>query len=426
MGAAAKWTSLGDRCFRLFCFGCKVSQYDGRAVAARLQSAGWREVGARAPHELAVIQSCAVTTEAPTKCRQAARRAARAGRRILVAGCAASLADSVVADWPADTLFWRANTPWPAALRRSSAPTDGSNPAAARRAPARTRALLKVQDGCDLRCSYCIVPHLRGPARDRPLAECLAEARACVAAGQRELVVSGIWVGPYGHRGGPRLADLLTALATVPGLLRLRLSSLHPRDLTAELLAVWGAHPVLMPHLHLPLQSGSDRILAAMRRGYDLAAFDRAVAAARAALPQPALSTDLIVGFPGETETDFEQTLAAIPRFRFSRCHVFPYSPRQGTPAAHLPNQIPPAVRRARAQRLRAAAVAAAAAYHQRFLGQHVEIIVERGGTAQWSPGYTRHYVPAWLSPAVPAGALMTGQVTAATAERLIVRADPR
>ncbi len=376
--------------------GCKVNQYEAQQIAQMLESSGLRPAENPAAADLAVVHTCAVTGTAVRKSAQLARRLAGDARCLILTGCAGN-----ERDWADDLPIAGVVGPgpdWPAQLEAllETLPLPALPPAtvALDRFRGHTRAFLKIQDGCNLNCSYCIVPSLRGPPRDRPMAEIVAEAGRLARNGHRELVISGVSVGLWGQNAGRTLADVLPAVAAVPGVERLRLSSLHPAELTDDLLAAWRATPAMMPHVHLPLQSGSTRILRAMNRGYSADQFLAAIARARAALDRPAFNTDILVGFPGETGADFEDTLRVSRAAGFSRMHIFPFSPRPGTPAASLPDPVPPAVMNERVRRLRNLADELQRAAHAAAAGGDARVLCETRTTGGEWEGYSERYYP--------------------------------
>jgi threonylcarbamoyladenosine tRNA methylthiotransferase MtaB len=279
--------------------------------------------------------------------------------------------------------------------------------------PGRIRAFLKVQEGCPGECTYCVVPGARGSPRSRPFDDAMEQARRLVDGGARELVLTGIQLGLYGKdaagQGLADLAHLVLGCLEIPGLVRLRLSSVEPPDVTPRLLEAIAGSPKVCPHLHVPLQSGSDAVLRRMGRPYDTAAYRRMADEARRAVPELALSADVIAGFPGETEGEFGATMEFVRSVGFMRLHVFPYSRRPGTPAAALPGQIPAAVREERSRALIVAGRELALAFHRRLIGRVEDVLLERDCAPRARPpdkpadtwagfvngGLTRQYVRA-------------------------------
>jgi threonylcarbamoyladenosine tRNA methylthiotransferase MtaB len=279
-----------------------------------------------------------------------------------------------------------------------------SLPLIGERQPGHQRAFLKVQDGCDARCTYCIIPQLRSVVWSKPVEDAVDEARRLVAAGHREIVLTGIFLGAYGHATALRrrqacsdecpIGQLVEALCTrVAGLHRLRLSSLEPGDLTPRLIAVLRSHRQVVPHFHLPLQSGSDRVLRRMNRQYTRSDFLEMIDQVNAAFDRAALTTDVLTGFPGETDDDFEQTLDVVDRAKFIHIHAFPFSPRPGTAAARWTDHfVPCRVARARTQQLVSRAAACGFAFRSQFLGEQVEILVERTNDPTFQHGRCERY----------------------------------
>jgi len=250
-----------------------------------------------------------------------------------------------------------------------------------------TRAFLKIQDGCDAFCSYCIIPTARPDVRFKKPEEILAEAAALVSAGHKEIVLTGVHIGSYGqttarrHRWptqeNPHLPTLLDKVARIPGLARIRLSSLDPADVTPSLLDAFCAHPNLMPHLHLSLQSGSDAVLRRMARPYTADEFRAKVALISSRLDRPAITTDIIVGFPGETDADFEQTVAFAKEIAFAKMHVFAFSARKGTAAAMMQPKVPSEVKKVRSKVLRDLDLALQSQFRAQFLGETTQVLIE-------------------------------------------------
>jgi threonylcarbamoyladenosine tRNA methylthiotransferase MtaB len=384
--------------------GCKVNQYDARQIEHLLENYGLRGVDCPDDADLVVIHTCAVTAAAAQKSRQAIRRMQRDNplAKIVVTGCAADIELTQVDQDPVFRV--PAGADW---LQRLAEQIEGldvpnhdladgivTDDFAISNFGDHTRTFLKVQDGCDIGCSFCIIPQLRKQPRDKSIAAAVSEARLLTEKGYREIVVTGVSVGLYGRDSGSSLAELLRNLVEVPDIGRIRLSSLHPGELTRELLDVWAASPNIMPHLHLSLQSGSDAVLHAMRRGYTAEEYYDAVLRARAALDNPAFTTDVIVGFPGETDTYFDESYAFCKQVGFSQMHVFTYSPRPKTIATRMGRQVNGAVASERSERLRKLGEEMAQDYHGQFAGRTVGVLVEniREGVAH---GYSEHYIPA-------------------------------
>lgn len=387
--------------FILESLGCKVSQYDGEKIAQALISIGFKRISAEEdrPPDLFILNGCSVTGRASQKVRQNLRAAKRGWPdvKVVLAGCEARLKDSdVFKSGLADAL-------WPTvedekqlkALCRelgfeAEIRSDGPQ------TPLRTRGFLKIQDGCTQFCSYCIVPHLRGPETSRSIEELVKEACEMTAMGRKELVLTGIHIGRYGYhrsQGANQLVALLHQLEKIDGLHRLRISSIEPPEVTDELVHWLASSPKACRHLHLPLQSGCDNVLERMNRPYSAAQFARKVADIRKAVPEIGISTDLIVGFPGETDQQFAASLQFIETIGFSRIHIFRYSRRSGTPAAEFPNQISNATKHQRAVQAEQTRIQSTLAFHRHFLGRQVEILWEEKADTLWK-GLTREYIP--------------------------------
>lgn len=333
--------------------GCRTNAAETDEIATLLADA----------HNFVVVNSCTVTTAADRDTRKTVARARREhpGAALILMGC-------YVDAHPGDTLG--ADVVVPNAWKQSP---EGVAAAVEPPGVRRSRYVLKVQDGCDNRCTFCIVWQTRGRSLSRVLPYLESRARAAARAGYREIVLTGIDLGSY--RGG--LAPLVRRLLVAAEPARIRLSSIDPSHVDAELAALLD-HPRLCPHLHLPLQSGSDRILARMRRRYDLARFKRAVAMARAVRPDLALTGDIMVAFPGETPDDFERTLEAIERAGFTGLHVFRFSPRPRTAAARYPDQVLTAQAQQRSHRAIDLGHRLRTAYEARFDGRPLQVIWDR------------------------------------------------
>jgi threonylcarbamoyladenosine tRNA methylthiotransferase MtaB len=408
--------------------GCKVSQADAMMARSALLAAGHSEA-AEAEAELHVVNTCCITREAEGKSRQSVRRSLKTASEVYVSGCAANLNAAQfqaigprvtvlrgTADDVAHTLGACADLDHGVLARerrRPRAPEAGTPQAAPR-----TRGFVKVQDGCDCHCAYCIIPAVRGGARSRPASAVVQEARRRVAQGQPEMVMTGISVGDYHDpERGLELGELMVEVAQVPGVHRVRLSSvevIHVKDSLFEALA---GEPKVCPHLHIPMQSGDDRVLSDMGRHYTAREYLDHVAALRAAVPNVNITTDVIVGFPTETEDAFENTLEAIDEAGISRVHTFSYSPRPGTRAEALGDRIPPEVKKRRSQVLRGRSELRSRQRRTTKLGITERVLIDKVAETQCS-GYTADYTRCYLPP----GAADRGQLVDAVCQEL--RAD--
>lgn len=382
--------------------GCRLNQAEIEAYARQLRAAGHTLVAAPDEADLAIVNTCAVTTAAVSDSKQKVRQIERAGvDQIIATGCwatlnpaeAASLAGvrEVVPNPRKDLLV--------ADLLQTTQNEFDLEPLERQPIPGlrlRTRLFVKAQDGCDNRCTFCITTIARGAGRSRPATEILDDIRH--AEGAQEIVLTGVHLGSWGKDLTPRLhlRDLVRTLLDETDVPRLRLSSLEPWDLDEAFFELW-QNPRLCPHLHLPLQSGSAGTLRRMARKTTPGGFARLVSAARWHIPEAAITTDVIVGFPGETEAEFEESLDFVRQMRFSGGHVFTYSARPGTAAAHMPGQVAPAVRKARSARMRAVFDEAARAYQERFVGQTLAVLWESAtafGPQGWEmSGLTGNYL---------------------------------
>jgi threonylcarbamoyladenosine tRNA methylthiotransferase MtaB len=372
------------RTCRLVTLGCKVNQYETQYVKEALELNGYLEATDGERADLCIVNTCTVTGEGDAKSRSAVRRLHQRnpGAAIVVMGCYATRDPDAVARLPGVVRVVTDKARLADELREFGV-TD--MPAGITRFDDHQRAFVKVQDGCMLNCSYCIIPTVRPTVRSRPPDEIAREVTDLVAAGYHEIVLTGVHLGHYGldlSKGKPksawrRLWHLLDMLDRLPGDFRVRLSSLEAAEARDDLVRAMADSPRVVPHLHLCLQSGSDRILRAMRRRYTSAGFLERCRRLRDALDLPALTTDVIVGFPGETEADFAATLRVAREAGFARVHVFPYSSRAGTDAALLPDAVPHAIIEERHARLRELAGELTVQYQRRLVGRRLDVLVE-------------------------------------------------
>ncbi len=400
--------------------GCKVNYADARRLLELLPDADGGPV--------ALVATCCVTAEGEKQSRKHVRRASRrlgGAGTVLVTGCASRLHPQSFRDL-ADNVVVLEGDIGEAARQAGGVLKQASAPAKVPAAPdARTRYFLKVQDGCANHCSYCVIPQVRGRPRSLPLDALLDEAAAAVDRGYPELVVSGINVGAY-NDAGAGLAGLLARLSRIDGLLRLRLSSIEALDITPGLLQELAASGIFARHLHVPLQSGDDRVLADMGRRYDRRLFAERLELARGTLPGVNITTDVIVGYPGEDEQAFRNTLELVEAADITRVHVFGYSQRPGTAAATRPGQVPPDIIRERSLRLRELSDRLGEAHRRRKPGGTSEILlesaVEPGRFTGLSGDYTRFVVDEAADNAVKpaAGKLVTVAATEVTADAVM------
>ena len=418
-------------------FGCRATQADGAAIEREFQERGLVPAGASSRAEIVVINSCTVTASADQDARAAIRRVRRENPhcQIVVTGCYAQRAPQEVASLPgvnrvignshkhqlaeivaASLLNAASFEPHTGFVSLSSlisdvqtqvfvsdifahtellaAPVfDHTGPRASHN---RTRPNLKVQDGCDNRCSFCVIPYVRGQSRSLPLSQILNEVNALIDSGYREIVISGINLGRWGRElpqtgnwepatdnrsssrppaQGLHFEDLVRAILSRTSLEKLRISSVEPMDWSDDLIDLMAKSPRIAKHAHVPLQSGSDRVLRAMHRKYRPWHYREKLEKLRAAMPTAAIGADVMVGFPGETEADFEQTRLLIEELPFTYLHVFTYSARPGTPAAAMRNQVPVQIARARNRILRDLAAEKKLAFMRSFVGKTVEAI---------------------------------------------------
>jgi threonylcarbamoyladenosine tRNA methylthiotransferase MtaB len=390
--------------------GCKVSQADAMLARGALLAAGHVEVP-ESEAELHVINTCCITSEAESKSRQSTRRSLKRAERVLVAGCAVNL-DARRFGEIDERVTPLVGTADEVAHRLATRPLDDLGDACAdlehdvlwRRAAAdgvngRTRGFVKVQDGCDCHCAYCIIPTVRGSARSRPATAILDEVTRRVADGQPEMVMTGISVGDYRDpERGLELGDLMCEAARVPGVERVRLSSVEVIHVKDSLLRALTEEPKVCPHLHVPMQSGDDAVLRDMGRHYDAAEYLDHIARLRDAAPQVNLTTDVIVGFPTEDEAAFERTLEAVDEAGITRLHVFPYSPRPGTTASELGDRVAPPEKKRRSQVLRGRSEVRSRLHRSAKLGRDQTVLIDKVADTQcsgYTADYTRCYLPA-------------------------------
>ena len=388
MGVAGKQVAF-------YTLGCKLNQYDTQSLLELFRQRGYSVVDFNDMADVYVINTCTVTGSGERKSRQAINRAVRNNPQatIVVTGCYAQTAPGDVAglkgvdlvignqdrDCIVDMVEEVAVLQRPQVLVSDIFQAKEFEELPILEFTGRTRATLKIQDGCNQFCSYCKIPYARGPSRSRDLAAIIAEAKRLASRGFREIVLTGIHLGAYGLDLNPpsSLAAVIRALDEVDNLARLRLGSVDAPEIDGELIKTLRDHLKACRHLHIPLQAGDDGILKAMRRPYTLGEYRAVIEQIRHHLPEVAITTDIIVGFPGETEAQFQAALEFVREMAFTRLHVFRYSPRKGTPAARFPHQIPTPIKNQRSKEMIELGHELSLAFHQSYVGRRVEVLWE-------------------------------------------------
>ncbi len=419
---------------RTVTLGCKVNQYETEYVREGLLGIGYNDAADGESADLCVVNTCTVTNEGDAKSRQVIRRLARDNpdARIVVMGCYATRAPDEVAKLPGVAEVVTDKRELPDLLGRFGVvdiPTGIS------RFGNRHRAYVKVQDGCLLRCSYCVIPYVRPQMTSRPVEHILDEVRRLVANGYREIVLTGVHLGHYGVDGNwrkpksewLRLSHLVRRIVELDGEFRIRLSSIEATEVTRELLSVMRDNPKrICPHLHICMQSGSDSVLRRMRRRWGTRRFIDRCYLVRESLDQPALTTDVIVGFPGETDAEFEETCRAAREAGFSKVHIFPYSSRRGTPAAELPGQVPKKVKNARYQQLSQIESETRRQYFDSLVGRTLRVLAESPAeTPDQIVGTSCRYAPVEVATDEHlCGHLIDARIESVAGDRLLATID--
>jgi threonylcarbamoyladenosine tRNA methylthiotransferase MtaB len=397
-------------------FGCKVNQYDTQAMAEALRDIGYDINPVASGADLYVVNTCTVTRASDAKARKAIRALHRftPESHIFVTGCYAQAAKSELLEIDGVTnVFGNREKSELKEMIRDAEVTQtlsrefvgdpdaqvdlGEFGLSIATFDEQTRAMVKVQDGCSAFCTFCIIPHVRGRMRSRDLPDIVAEVERLAARGFREAVITGVQLGSYGRDLRRRwdLADVLRALHEVDGIARIRLSSIEPMDVPSNLIRAVSELPKVARHFHIPLQSGSTAVLDRMRRKYTQEGFLDLVTALYDEMPDVGLTTDVMVGFPGETEAEFEDTYRVVEKSAFHRLHVFRYSPREGTPAAAYTDQVPPAVAIARSKAVRELGKRLERQYQDASVGSLGDVMIENGreGPREELAGYTGNYL---------------------------------
>jgi len=389
---------------KFFTLGCKVNQYETQAIREKFINAGFREINAagKLESDICVINTCTVTHRADRESLNLIRRARRQNpaARIVVTGCLAELDDDKIKTINAASLIVRNNDKAKIVglLNGTKADKETSGRLEVSDFSGHTRAFLKIQDGCNNFCSYCKVPLVRGKSKSRPPEEVISEAGRLVNKGFKEIVLTGICLGSYGKDLTPRvsLVNVINNLEELRGLLRLRLSSIEAGDISTDLLNTFANSKILCPHLHIPLQSGDSRILEAMNRGYSSRDYLGLIKKVKARIPGVSITTDILVGYPGETDDNFKQTLRLVEKIQPLKVHVFPYSLRKGTAASrNFKAAVAPLVIKERMRRISQVADKWSLFYKKQFLGRQVTVLFER--QCKDSPDYWQGYTGSYI-----------------------------
>lgn len=421
-----------NRTVAIATLGCKTNQFESAALEERLRAAGYRLVPFEAGADLVVVNTCTVTAATDAQSRNLIRRARRlnGGCRVVVTGCYAQIDPAGLRAIPGVALVLgnEEKRHLPALLESAEGvrvadirQTAGALPLEISSFADRSRAFVQIQNGCDAFCSYCIIPYARGPSRSVAPSAIREQIRRLVAAGYPEIVLTGIHIGGYGADLTPptSLLALVRGLEEEPGLRRLRLGSIEPTEIPVELIEAAAASEILCPHFHIPLQAGDDGVLRRMNRTYDAAFFRALVTGIRQRLPEAAIGLDVIAGFPGETEEEFANTCRLIEELPVTHLHVFPFSRRPGTPAATMPGQLPTAVVKARAARLREIGAAKLAAFAARFVGRTLEVVVEKGKKGGLGRGVSCNYLTVFFTGESREGEIRQVRITGQAADGL-------
>jgi threonylcarbamoyladenosine tRNA methylthiotransferase MtaB len=416
--------------FFICTFGCRCNQADSGAIRASLHRKGLQETASHIDADLLVVNSCTVTRRTDQQVRQAVRRFHRdnPGARLVVTGCYAERDPDALATIPgvsltignadrerlADLLEESPLSPGVKVVRSPLGGRDSHFAVSPCGTGEKTRPLVKLQDGCDAHCSYCIVPSVRGPGRSARPDDVVAEIRTLVAVGYREIVLTGVNLGAYGRKleGAPTLLDLLRRILEIPGLGRLRLSSIEPMRFSSGIIGLAAGNPSIAPHFHIPVQSGSDRILRRMRRPYTAARFLSLVESIREALPFCGIGTDVLVGFPGESEEDFQRTCDLVRRAPLTYLHVFPFSAREGTPAFSFAPRVHPSVIHQRVATLRSISREKSLAFRRSLIGRELPAITlaKEEGMGD-STVLTENYIQARVAESLAANRLIAVRI---------------
>jgi threonylcarbamoyladenosine tRNA methylthiotransferase MtaB len=387
--------------------GCKLNFSESSTIAREFERGGYLRVEPSEPTDVAVINSCSVTEHADKKCRNIIRKIHRRNPNAIIAvtGCYAQLKPNDIAKIEGVDIVLSNNDKGDLYKRVVELQNRGNVEVyscsvegltrffAAYSSGDRTRSFLKVQDGCDYKCAYCTIHYARGSSRNMPIADIVEEAKEIAAAGQKEIVITGINTGDFGRTTGEKFIDLLRALDEVEGIERYRISSIEPNLITDEIIEFCAQSPKFMPHFHIPLQSGSTKLLGMMRRRYTAERYKERIARIRSLMPDTFLGVDVIVGFPGEGEEEFMETYNLLKEVGASFLHIFPFSERPGTPAVDMPNKVQSSISTERVSRLEELSNELHRTFSDRYIGTEREVLFESTDRSGRMYGYTDNYL---------------------------------
>lgn len=424
--------------------GCRVNQYDTDAMRGLFIQSGYTPVDFDEKADIYVINTCSVTNMGERKSRQLIRKAKRTNEDayIIVTGCYAQLAPEAIATIDGVNLVIGTNNrhrvvelveQLESTEKQISIVRNIMEQATFEEMPLygneidKARAFMKIQEGCNNYCTFCIIPYTRGKLKSRRVEDIVKEAKRLVEHGYHEIVLTGIHLGNYGIEllEKPNLAHVVKALLEIPGLERIRLGSIESVEVSEELVDLMAKDPRFCTHLHLPLQAGSDHILKLMNRHYNLQEFKDLIARLCSRIPGLAITTDIIAGFPGETDEDFEETMRTVEEIGFTHIHAFPYSKREGTPAATMEDQVPEAVKKTRVALLNSLGQKGLQKFAEQMIGKPAEILIEREEDGYYL-GFTNEYIHGKIKKGTTAhdvGTIIGGTVTAFDGETLIIEA---
>lgn len=430
--------------FFIATFGCRSNQADSAAIRSTLLRQDMKETELHGEADLIIINSCTVTHRTDQQVRQLSRRMRREnpGARIIVTGCYAQRDPGVVAEisgvdavagntkkaeihdiWR--SLSGRKQDEGAAAViyREGFENLRGIDLTPATQVGGRTRPLVKVQDGCDAGCAYCVIPDVRGPSRSVPPEQILDHVRTLVQQGFKEIVLTGIHIGSYGMHFHPRypLDRLLQEIVNIEGVGQIRLSSIEPMELSRRIIDIAAASDIIAPHFHICAQSGSDAVLRRMRRPYNTARFGRIIKEIRQKIPDAGIGTDIIVGFPGETEEEHRETVEFIEEMPFTYLHVFPYSDRSGTLASRMDGKVAADIIRRRGAELRALSDRKNDSFRKQFLGRDLSVLTLTQRVGRSREGISGNYLPVKLTRKIPGNMLVEGRVEAVDGDYLVL-----